>query len=219
MGTTKRNIIITYRLAAAGAAWVAVCAQLARQMVSGNSAVNFLSYFTIQSNVLAVVVLALGAGLLASGHKKLSPSFEAWRGATTLYLVVTGIVYALLLSNLPNGPGDLAPWVDDILHRALPLVIAFDWLFDRPAIKISRKTALFWLAYPIICLVYSLIRGPIVKWYPYPFLNPSHGYLKVILTSVVIAVAGALLALLIGAWPRPLRGQLEVDSTSKTIKD
>lgn len=202
MGTAKRNAVITFRIVAAELALVAVVVQLSRQVSSDASVANFFSYFTVQSNIFAIGILGFGAAVLPSGQPK---SFNVWRGAATLYLVVTGIVYALLLSNLPEGPGNLAPWVDVVLHRILPLVMVVDWLADRPKQRIPIKTALLWLIYPLAYLVYSLVRGPIAKWYPYPFLNPQQGYLRVALTSVVIAVVGVGLASLIAAWARPAK--------------
>ena len=50
---------------------------------------------------------------------------------------------------------------------------------------------------PAAYLVYSLIRGPIVDWYPYPFLNPDEvgGYGGVAAYAVGIAALAAL-----GTW-------------------
>ncbi|MBU0672713.1 MAG: Pr6Pr family membrane protein [Candidatus Margulisbacteria bacterium] len=47
-----------------------------------------------------------------------------------------------------------------------------DWFLDRPGVKVELKTAMYWLIYPIVYCVYTLIRGPIVGWYPYYFLSP-----------------------------------------------
>jgi hypothetical protein len=49
------------------------------------------------------------------------------------------------------------------------------------------------MAYPLAYLAYSLIRGPIVDWYPYPFLDPDEvgGYAGVAAYCVAIA-AGVL---------------------------
>ncbi len=59
---------------------------------------------------------------------------------------------------------------------------------------IELHRALIWLVYPLLFAVYSLIRGPIVGWYPYPFLDPAHvgGYGVVALYCPGIA-AGTLL--------------------------
>jgi hypothetical protein len=46
------------------------------------------------------------------------------------------------------------------------------------------------LVVPVAYCSYSLIRGPIVDWYPYPFLNPeaAGGYPGVVAYSIGIAV-------------------------------
>ena len=47
--------------------------------------------------------------------------------------------------------------------------------------------------FPLLYLVYVLIRGSIIGWYPYPFLNPAQagGYGGVTLYSLGICVAFA----------------------------
>ena len=50
---------------------------------------TFFSYFTVESNLLGVVVLLIG-GLLDPA----SPRWQHVRGAVTLYLLITGVVYA-----------------------------------------------------------------------------------------------------------------------------
>ena len=66
---------------------------------------------------------------------------------------------------------------------------AFRRMWDRPA-HISFRTALWWVVYPLTYAAYTLVRGPIVLWYPYPFLDPAqHGYGQVALTCVGIGLA------------------------------
>ena len=68
------------------------------------------------------------------------------------------------------------------------------------------------MVFPIVWVVYTMIRGAIVGWYPYPFLDPDVapgvGYDGV--TVYVIAIASFIL--LVGAgitalsrtpWPHP----------------
>jgi hypothetical protein len=149
---------------------------------------NFFSYFTIESNMLAIVVLIVG-GLL-------NPQSRDWaylRGAATLFMVITGIVYAALLANAEVGL--TTAWIDDTLHRVIPLVMLADWVFFPPWARRSFLAALGWLAGPLAYFAYSLARGPVVRWYPYPFLDPRHpgGYGRVALYAVVLAVAMGLL--------------------------
>ena len=50
--------------------------------------------------------------------------------------------------------------------------------------------ALWWTAFPLTYAAYSLLRGPLVDWYPYGFLNPTTdgGWTKVAMYVVAIAV-------------------------------
>jgi hypothetical protein len=59
---------------------------------------QYLSFFTIQANLLAAAVMAIEAsgGLGISKRRR-----DSVRGALVLYLGITGIVYACLLARLP----------------------------------------------------------------------------------------------------------------------
>jgi len=121
---------------------------------------------------------------------KVSQNLDMWRGASTLYMVITGIVYALLLSGLEESLQTPIPWVNFVLHYAFPVIVLLDWFIDRPAYKITLKQGLVWLIFPIAYAIYSLIRGAMTGWYPYPFLNPviEGGYLKIVVVSIFIAI-------------------------------
>lgn len=150
---------------------------------------NFFSFFTIQSNILAVIVLVVG-GLMAASARK-SRRFGFFRGATTFYMAVTGLVFAVLLSSLEGIRLTATPWDNIVLHYIIPMVMVADWLLDPPARRIGMKKAILWLTYPLAYFVYSLVRGEIVNWYPYPFINPTtRGYVMVFITAAALTVAG-----------------------------
>ena len=156
---------------------------------------NFFSYFTNLSNILAAGVLIIGA--IA---RPASPRWEAIRGLATFAMAVTGIVYTILLAGEPLGVTD--PWINTVIHKLMPVVMVLDWLLVPPRHRIERRTALLWLLYPLGYAAYTLVRGPLAgDFYPYPFINPTRdgGYAQVALNSVVLAVAMAALALLL-AW-------------------
>jgi hypothetical protein len=156
---------------------------------------NFFSYFTIQSNLIAVVVFLVGA---ARWRATPSPTWDLIRGAAVVYMTVTLIVFALLLSNIEVDTALV--WVDAVVHKIMPIAVIGDWLIDPPRQRISFVTSLRWLAYPLIWTAYTLIRGPLVGWYPYPFLDPSNGgYRTVALYVVAILVFGVVLCAVI-AW-------------------
>ena len=149
--------------------------------------VNFLSYFTIQSNLIGIVVLLL---LAARGSGPRPRWLESLRGAAAVYLTITFIVVILLLQNIDVGL-QLA-WVDFVLHKLTPIVIVADFVLDPPTVPLTGRDAVSWLVYPLVWLAYTIVRGPIVGWYPYPFLDPAHGgYGQVAMTSVLVLGAGA----------------------------
>lgn len=159
----------------------------------GFSLSNYLSYFTIESNILAVFVLLVGAL-----RDPQSRTWQSVRGAVTLYMVITGIIYAVLLANIDVNLNDA--WINSALHRILPLVMLLDWVFFASRHRISEIRSLQWLLFPVIYAVYTLIRGPIVDWYPYPFMDPRHqGYLALFIGFVVLGIAMALMALAVNA--------------------
>ncbi len=97
-------------------------------------AANFFSFFTIQSNLFAAVVLIVVAARAAAPR---SPRLDVIRGAATLYLLITGVVFALLLSNIPEDLQLTLPWVDTVLHQVAPILIVLDWLVDPPRSRIA----------------------------------------------------------------------------------
>jgi hypothetical protein len=190
MGTV---LVRVARLAFAGLAIAAVVAAI---RVTGSLA-DFFSYFTIESNLLAIVVLIVGGTLDPHGRR-----WVYLRGAATLFMVITGIVYAVLLAHAEVGL--TSPWINDTLHRVTPVVMLVDWIAFSPWARGSCRAALGWLIVPLAYFAYSLLRGAAVHWYPYPFLNPMHpgGYGRVVVYAVVLAVFMGLLALAINAITR-----------------
>lgn len=170
--------------------------------------VNFFSYFTILSNVFAVVTLLFGAYIVASKTKQRWFS-DLLRGAATLYMVITGIVFSLLLANIENATLTAVAWDNTVLHYIMPIAVFIDWLIDRSRSKFSYKTSLLWLAFPIIYVVYSLVRGMAINWYPYPFLNPEvNGYTGVVVTVIGIALTSLVLSCVLIWTPRLLNNKL-----------
>jgi hypothetical protein len=131
---------------------------------------NFFSFFTIQSNLLAAAVLLWGA--LAPASSWASATADRVRGAAVLYMSITGVVYGVLLSGYQEELQTTVPWVDTVVHRVMPLVMVIDWLVEPPHGSITPRSVLIWLMYPLLYVMYSLVRGPLVGWYPYPFLDP-----------------------------------------------
>ncbi len=160
MGT--RTPLVFAKVCFALLAFGAVVTEIATSVERGVFvASNFFSYFTIESNLMGVLALLLGTLVLPGAAGR--DGVDLFRGAATLYMVITGIVFALLLAPLGNDVALTAvPWDNTVLHYIMPVVLLADWLVDPPARPVPFTRALIWLVYPIAYLAYSLIRGPIV---------------------------------------------------------
>lgn len=188
----------TYRLALAALTIAAVAWQYGvSHDRAGFSPVNFLSFFTIQSNLIGAAVFLIGA--LASPRPSLT--WDLTRGGAAMYLTTTFFVYGILLAGLEESLQTTEPWVNAVLHQIFPVAVVADLLLRPLAHRIDRRQALTWTVYPLAYLAYSLVRGPRVDWYPYPFLDPdeSGGYLGVAAYCVAI-FAGFLLFSALIVW-------------------
>lgn len=161
---------------------------------------DFFSYFTVEANTLAVVSLILSAFTIAL-HED-SSGLDFFRGATTLYMTTTILVFIVLLSGYPASELTAVPWDNTVLHYVMPIVVIVDWLAASHIAPIPFRRAVIWLAFPLAYLAYSLVRGAVVDWYPYPFMDPAtHGYIGVVVTSVAIAVVLAVITWAIAGAP------------------
>lgn len=188
------------RLAVATLAIVAMTYQFALLNVEpGYEKANFFSFFTIQSNILAVCALFL---LVLVPRARRSPLFDGVRSAAVLYIAITGVVFALLLSGMQEEVQTATSWVDFVVHKLVPILVVADWIVDPPRHRLPWWTVVAWLGYPIAWLGYTLVRGAQADWYPYPFVDVSElGYAGVLARSIVLAVgfaAGATALLWLG---------------------
>lgn len=183
----------SYRLIFAILTLAAVFVQLSIQLDKPDAnPANFFSFFTIESNLLASAVF-LYSLVRRPPAEPLGAGPSGWdllRGAAAAYMTTTFIVYGLLLSGIQRELQLTEPWVNSVLHQIMPVVVFLDWFLDPPKASVSFGRASIWMIFPLSYLAYSLIRGPIVDWYPYPFLDPaeSGGYPGVAAYAVAIAI-------------------------------
>ncbi|EJQ95170.1 Pr6Pr family membrane protein [Bacillus cereus] len=190
------KMIAIYRMLLSLLAFSALITQfVTRAQVKPFNPVNFFSFFTIESNILVAVILLLSSLVTATFGR--SEQFGVLRGAATVYILTTGLIYFLLLRGLEESLQTAIPWVNTVLHYIMPLAMILDWVINPPTKAVTWKQAASWLVFPLLYVVYSLIRGPFVNWYPYPFLDPRiGGYGRVLLYSIGIAVViGAICGL------------------------
>jgi len=130
--------------------------------------INVFSYFTIQTNLLVVIVMGLSAYNVNS-----FASSAPWRGAITLYITLVGLVYHAVLAST-HFPVGLEIWSNFALHSFIPAAVIFDWFVFSEKTTLNISHPIKWLLFPLIYCAYTLTRGSIVGWYPYPFLNHNN---------------------------------------------
>jgi len=163
---------------------------------------EYFSYFTIESSMMNVVVLLVG-GVIAWRWHRDTALFTSVRVAILSYAVVTGLVYNLLLRNIPSDGGYEPPrWCNEVMHVWVPVFILLDWLLAPGRARVPWKRLWLVISYPIAWLAFTMIRGAITLWYPYPFLEPAGpgGILSVLayilgIAAFIIAVASAAIGL------------------------
>lgn len=160
----------------------------------GERLVRFFSYFTILANAL----VAFSTWTLALGRDRDTTGWRLVRLNALIGIIVTFVVVQLLLKGTYELDG-LDLLADNLLHVVVPILAVVGWVAFGPRGRVRRSDILPALVLPIAWLVYTLVRGAIVDWYPYPFLNAAKlGYGSVAITCVGIAVLFVGLAAL--AW-------------------
>lgn len=227
------------RLTAAALGLAAIIRQLSIVVVNGSAAdtewaahmptliSNFFSYFTILSNIIAVVALVIGA-VWALRSRINAAQEPAWLATLFLcastYMIVTGIVYNLLLRHIPIA-GIMDAWTNETLHVVIPLVMLADVLFAPRRRVLAWSSILAAAVFPIAWVVYTLIRANFITgpatgdpwWYPYPFLDPhiQGGYLGVV--GYIVGIAAAIIGVAaFVVWVGRRRGIRAADLTASS---
>ncbi len=212
MSTTQRTILIVARLFFGLLTLAAIVTQLSIHIRLGFDVVNFFSYFTNLSNIFALVVLLISAIFLIQ-RRESTATFDLVRGASVVSMALVGIVFGTLLRN--EDLGFLLPWVNTVVHYVMPVIMVLDWLYQPPNTRLVFAQTWVWLIFPFLYVVYSLIRGSIVGFYPYPFFNPAKvgGYGGVALYCLAILVAFLILIwliMLVGNWRKRSIAEVQV---------
>lgn len=131
--------------------------------------VVMFSYFTNLTNLLIVIMAAAllaGRGRLYNWFK-----FPAVQAACCLYIAFVGIGFWFILGG-PTYVQSVWDWIPEVTaHTLSPILGIVYFYFGVPDGELTWKHPFIWLAYPIGYLIYWLIRGPIVGYYPYFFVD------------------------------------------------
>jgi hypothetical protein len=149
--------------------------------------VRFFSYYTVETNILIAICFSM---VYLKGIAEKGPFFAKPNTltATAVYICIVSLTYNLILRFL-WAPTGLTRVPDELLHLIIPIIYLIFWFKFVPKQNIQWPTILPWAIYPLVYLGYTLLRGPLAEWYPYPFLDVIKlGYSKVLLNSAGVCL-------------------------------
>ena len=166
---------------------------------------EYFAYFTIQTSLIAAVVLAV------SGMRELrgvadTKALNLAKLSVSSYAIVVAVVYNALLRGtevLPGDPDYGYAWPvlpNEILHVWAPIFIVLDFALTKTTTKLKFKQIFWILAFPMAWLSFTIIRGILTDWWAYWFLNPNleagvGGVAVFIMIIVVFGLASASISL------------------------
>ena len=143
--------------------------------------INYFSYFTVETNLLVALMLTITCVRPQAEQFLTTPSV---RSALVVYMIIVGVVYAVLLRNLwhPQGVQLLA---DRVLHDAIPFLYPLYWLAYLPKGSLRWSDPAWWLVFPVVYFLYSMLRGAAFGTYLYPFFDVAQlGFARVTMNGI-----------------------------------
>jgi hypothetical protein len=201
-----RKILPYLRLATAFALALSVVWQVTDRLINNVFRPGeYFAYFTIQTSIIAAVVLA-AAGVRELQGKADTKVLNLAKLSVSSYAIVVAVVYNALLRGTVVQPGEpdygyvwpVLP--NEILHVWAPIFIVLDFALTKTTTKLKFKQIFWILAFPMAWLSFTIIRGILTDWWAYWFLNPNleagvGGVAVFIMIIVVFGLASASISL------------------------
>jgi hypothetical protein len=202
--TTTGKLKQTCLVLIAVIAWLAVLVQIVSAAkvtaADGHSpilgVVNTLSYFTILTNLL---VASVTTACLLRGDADTLLTRPSTQSAVALYIFVVGLIYTLLL-RATWSPTGLNAVLDTALHDVTPVLYVLYWFLFVPKGTLRWSLPLYWLIYPLLYVVYCVLRGALTGLYPYHFVDVTIlGYPRALLNTALLLLGFWILGLVLVA--------------------
>lgn len=155
--------------------------------------IEFFGYFTILTNILVALVLTVPLVSRNSPTARLVTR-PGPMTAVAASITLVSIAYHQLLRQIwdPQGAQLLA---DVILHYLTPISFVLYWAVAVPKRDLRPRQVPGWAAWPVVYLIYMLIRGAWIDLYPYPFLDlPVLGAVQVAVNALGLLVGFYVIA-------------------------
>jgi hypothetical protein len=153
--------------------WFAVIAQYVlmienRQVNILETTIRFISFFTILTN--ALVAIYFTCLVFDKNRETKLITRPGTLTAITVYITLVGLVYQFVLRHSWHPTG-LQMVVDELLHSVVPVLVIVFWFLYETTKPVKYSQILQWTIYPLIYLIYILVRGSFSNFYPYPFID------------------------------------------------
>lgn len=167
--------------------------------------IRYFSYFTILSNAMVAIYSTVR---LFAPNSKWGHFFACAQTATAIavYITIVGLIFNLVLRGLYQIK-DFQGTLSEVQHVIVPLLFILYWFVFVDKSTLQWKNFLPWLWYPLIYVIFVLIRGAASGFYPYPFIDAGQlGLQKTLVNSLGVGFLFALMSLAFIAigklWPR-----------------
>jgi hypothetical protein len=159
------------------------------------SIVFYFSFFTVLTNIAAVLV---HASLVSPAGYAWFPAFagQRIRAGVAVAIVLVIIVYRTVLAGIWQPEG-LFLLCDILLHYVTPPLFVLWWLIAGADGSTRWRDIPRWMVYPLTYLACVLIRAPFAGEVPYPFLDVAkNGAASVAISTLAITLLFVVLSVL-----------------------
>ncbi|MFI1996465.1 Pr6Pr family membrane protein [Actinoplanes sp. NPDC020271] len=164
--------------------------------------VRLFSFFTIQSNILLLIVTVT----LAVNPERDGRLWRVIRLDAMLGIIITGLVYATVLAGTTNPTG--AGWWSNLgFHYVAPWWALLGWLLFGPRARMDGRTLGWTVVWPVLWIGYTFAHGAVTDWYPYPFASVTEiGYGAAIRNMAFVVLIAVLFGVTLWGLDRRLPG-------------
>lgn len=165
-----------------------------------------LIYYTILSNIVIFIFYSVLLTVDSSKDRK-GEIYYNIKGALTLMIIITGLIYHILLAPKINDINVYAndSLADFLVHTYTPIAVFIDWIFFTKIPYPRKLKPFYWLVIPffywILAMVYASLKIPFKltgNYYAYYFIDINHlGFWQVLLNVFACAIVFFVIGLLL----------------------
>ncbi len=194
--TLSNKTILIYRVIFAALSWFTIITSISIYAFNPSPGVpwygcfNVFKSLTYQTNLVVTIWLTL-AIVWHNKPESIKKFLRPLKGAFTVYITLTFVLYALLLQIFSRSTG-FGAFINVVLHYVTPIAFIIDWVLTETEIRYKWNYLAYWIIYPISYLVFTFIHGTFTGNYIYYVLDINTlgilGYFMAISMLIIIYI-------------------------------